>query len=33
VLDIPPVLNKFTCQQMVFCPRTGEVAVWRRAEG
>jgi hypothetical protein len=33
VLDIPTVLNKLTCQQMVFCPRTGEVMVWRRTEG
>jgi hypothetical protein len=32
-LDIPTVLNAFTCQQMVFCPRTGDVKVWRRAEG
>jgi hypothetical protein len=32
VLDIPSVLNKFTCQQMVFCPRSGGVQVWRRAE-
>ena len=30
VLDVAPVLNKFTCQQMVFCPRTGDVRVWRR---
>jgi predicted choloylglycine hydrolase len=30
VLDVGPVLNKFTCQQMAFCPRTGEVRVWRR---
>jgi hypothetical protein len=30
VLDAEPVLNKFTCQQMAFCPRTGEVRVWRR---
>jgi hypothetical protein len=30
VLDAEPVLNKFTCQQMVFCPRTGDVRVWRR---
>jgi hypothetical protein len=30
VLDAGPVLNKFTCQQMAFCPRTGEVRVWRR---
>jgi hypothetical protein len=32
-LDTATVLNKFTCQQMVFCPRTSEVSVWRRAEG
>jgi hypothetical protein len=30
VLDTPLVLNKFTAQQMAFCPRTGEVRVWRR---
>ncbi len=30
VLDAGPVLNKFTCQQMAFCPRTGGVRVWRR---
>jgi hypothetical protein len=30
VLDLGPVLNKFTCQQMAFCPRTGEVRLWRR---
>jgi hypothetical protein len=30
VLDIPTVLNKMTCQQMVFCPRTRDVKVWRR---
>ncbi len=30
-LDVSPVLNKFTVQQMVFCPRTGRVHVWRRA--
>jgi hypothetical protein len=29
-LNTPFVLNKFTCQQMVFCPRTGDVLVWRR---
>ena len=29
-LDAGPVLNKFTCQQMVFCPRSGDVRVWRR---
>jgi hypothetical protein len=28
-LDIPTVLNSQTCQKMVFCPRTGEVKVWR----
>jgi hypothetical protein len=27
------VLNQDTCQQMVFCPASGEVKVWRRAEG
>jgi hypothetical protein len=32
VLDIPIVLNKMTCQQMVFCARTGEVKVWRRTQ-
>jgi hypothetical protein len=30
VLDAGLVLNKFTCQQMAFCPRTGGVRVWRR---
>jgi predicted choloylglycine hydrolase len=30
VLDLPPVLNAETVQKMVFCPRTGEVSVWRR---
>jgi hypothetical protein len=30
VLDLPPVLNSDTVQKMVFCPRTGEVRVWRR---
>jgi predicted choloylglycine hydrolase len=33
VLDVPTVLNSLTCQQMVFCPRTGDVQVWRRVEG
>jgi hypothetical protein len=28
VLSTVPVLNEYTCQQMVFCPRTGEVRVW-----
>ncbi|MFL5328508.1 MAG: C45 family autoproteolytic acyltransferase/hydrolase [Gemmataceae bacterium] len=30
ILDAEPVRNKFTCQQMAFCPRTGDVRVWRR---
>jgi hypothetical protein len=29
-LNAAPVLNQYTCQQMVFCPRTGGVKVWRR---
>ncbi|MDB5313151.1 MAG: acyl-coenzyme A:6-aminopenicillanic acid acyl-transferase [Gemmataceae bacterium] len=33
VLDAPGVLNPLTCQQMAFCPRTGDVKVWRRVEG
>jgi hypothetical protein len=32
VLDTPSVLNPLTCQQMIFCPRTGEIKVWRRIE-
>lgn len=32
VLDVPTVLNSLTCQQMAFCPRTGDVQVWRRVE-
>lgn len=32
-LNDAPVLNRDTCQQMVFCPASGEVRVWRRAEG
>jgi hypothetical protein len=32
VLDVPTVLNPLTRQQMAFCPRTGSVAVWRKAE-
>lgn len=28
-LNAPPVLNQYTVQQMVFCPRTGEVRVWK----
>jgi hypothetical protein len=27
------VLNQDTCQQMVFCPTSGEMQVWRRVEG
>ena len=27
VLDVTTVLNKLTCQQMVFCPRSGDVKV------
>ncbi len=30
-LDVETVLNSQTCQKMVFCPRTGELGVWRRA--
>jgi hypothetical protein len=32
-LNRATVLNQDTCQQMVFCPASGEVRVWRRAEG
>jgi predicted choloylglycine hydrolase len=32
VLDISTVLNKFTCQKMAFCPGSGDVVVWRRAD-
>jgi predicted choloylglycine hydrolase len=32
-LNMARVLNQDTCQQMVFCPGSGEVKVWRRAEG
>jgi hypothetical protein len=28
-LNAPPVLNSDSCQQMVFCPATGEAWVWR----
>ena len=31
-LDVAPVLNNLTCQQMVFYPRTGDVKVWRKEE-
>jgi acid ceramidase len=30
-LDLATVLNRYTCQQMVFCPRSGDVKVWRRS--
>jgi hypothetical protein len=30
-LDTADVLNDMTCQQLVFCPKSGDVAVWRRA--
>jgi hypothetical protein len=33
VLDLPTVLNTMTCQQMAFCPLTGEVRVRRRIQG
>jgi hypothetical protein len=29
-LNTATVLNRYTCQQMVFCPRTGDVKVWRK---
>ncbi len=32
VFNRATVLNRDTCQQMVFCPGSGEVKVWRRAE-
>jgi hypothetical protein len=32
-LNGAPVLNQETCQQMVFCPGSGDVKVWRKAEG
>jgi hypothetical protein len=32
-LNGPSVLNRDTCQQMVFCPDNGDVKIWRRAEG
>ncbi len=33
VLNGEPVLNQDTCQQMVFQPGSGEVQMWRRADG
>ena len=32
-LDSNAVLNRYTVQQMVFCPCTGDVRVWRRLAG
>jgi predicted choloylglycine hydrolase len=32
VLHVPPILNRYTVQRMAFCPRTGDVRVWRGAE-
>lgn len=32
VLNRAAVLNHDTCQQMAFCPATGEVKVWRKAD-
>jgi hypothetical protein len=29
LLDVPPVFNRYTVQRMTFCPRTGDVRVWR----
>jgi hypothetical protein len=31
LLGTKPVLNNETVQKMVFCPRTGELQVWRLA--
>jgi predicted choloylglycine hydrolase len=31
-LQIPSVLNRYTTQQMVFCPLTGDVKVWSRID-
>jgi hypothetical protein len=31
VLTISPILNLYTVQRMAFCPRTGDVRVWRAA--
>jgi predicted choloylglycine hydrolase len=32
-VNVPPVLNQYTVQQMLFCPRTGAVKVWGKAPG
>lgn len=31
-LSLEPILNENTYQKMIFCPRTGELKVWRRLE-
>jgi hypothetical protein len=30
LLNRPPVLNQYTCQQMILCPTTGAVHVWQK---
>jgi hypothetical protein len=30
-LNAPPVFNQYTVQQMIFCPRTGDLRVWHGA--
>jgi hypothetical protein len=30
LLNCPPVLNQYTCQQMILCPTSGAVHVWPR---
>jgi hypothetical protein len=30
-LNQPPLLNQYTCQQMIFCPTTGAVCIWPRS--
>lgn len=32
-LDVDPVVNDDSCQQMAFCPRTGDVRAWRWIAG
>jgi hypothetical protein len=32
VLDVEPVLNEQSYQQMIFSPRTGAIKVWRWQE-
>jgi len=31
-LSLEPILNENTYQKIIFCPRTGEIKVWRRLE-